>query len=112
MLKSATKVVLVAVMTTLISATSVAAMADTPMNQTHPRRDQVNDRLQNQNQRIHQEVKQGDMSKRKAERLHRADRRIHREEHRMASKNGGRIDQQQQNRLNHQENKVSQKIGQ
>src|SRR5579859_7879750 len=88
------------------------AMADTQWDKTHPRRDQVNDRLQNQNKRIKKEVSGGEMSKRKAARLHRDDRKIRKEERLMASQNGGHITKQEQRTLNQQENSVSRQIGQ
>lgn len=77
----------------------------------HPRRDQVNDRLENQNRRINQEVKEGEISKRQAAKLHREDRQIRQEERAMASQNGGHITQQEQRTLNQQENLVSRQIG-
>ena len=42
------------------------AMADTPWQAHHARREQVNNRLGNQNARIHHEVKEGEMSHAKA----------------------------------------------
>ena len=99
------------VMLTTIAASIGSAMADSQWAKNHPRRDQVNDRLHNQNQRIHNEVKQGDMSKRKAARLHHEDHAIHNQERRMASKNGGAITPQEQQRINQEENHVSQQIG-
>ena len=56
-------------------------------------------------------VAESDMSKAKAARLHKDDRQIRQEERDMASQNGGHITKQEQRTLNHQENKVSQKIG-
>ncbi len=103
-----------AVAFTAIFATGIAggAMAETQWEKNHPRRDQVNDRLQNQNKRIHQEVKEGEMSKAQAARLHRDDRKIRKEERLMASQNGGHITKQEQKTLNQQENQVSRQIGQ
>jgi hypothetical protein len=77
---------------------------------THPRREQVNNRLANQNQRIHQEVKQGDLSKAQAAKLHKDDRQIRKEERLMASQNGGHITKSEQRLLNQQENGVSRQI--
>ncbi len=78
----------------------------------HPRREQVNDRLQRQNQRINREVKEGDMSRQKAARLHRQDHALRQEERDMARQNGGHISRQEQRTLNQQENQVSGRIGQ
>ena len=84
---------------------------DTQFQKTHPRREQVNERLANQNKRINSEVKEGEMSKAKAARLHKKDRQIRQEERDMAAQNGGHITKQEQKTLNQQENKVSSQIG-
>jgi hypothetical protein len=78
---------------------------------THPRRDQVNDRLQNQNRRINQEVREGEISKAKASQLHREDHAIRREERTMSKFNNGHITPAEQKSLNQQENAVSGQIG-
>jgi len=88
-----------------------AGAQETKFEKTHPRRDQVNDRLANQNQRIHKEVKEGEMSKTQAAKLHKEDRQIRQEERAMASQNHGHITKQEQKTLNQQENAVSQQIG-
>lgn len=85
---------------------------NTNFNASHPRRAEVNQRLNNQNQRINKEEKSGEISQQKAARLHREDRHIRREERRMAAKNGGAITKQEQAKLNRQENRVSNQIGQ
>jgi hypothetical protein len=99
------------VLVSAFAAASAGAMAETKWEKTHPRRDQVNDRLANQNKRIHQEVKEGEMSKAKAARLHKEDRQIRQEERLMAAQNNGHITKQEQRTLNQQENVVSGKIG-
>ncbi len=99
----------------LLSAFAAAAgnaLADeTQWDKTHPRRDQVNDRLANQNQRTNQEARQGEISPAKAARLHKEDRQIRKEERAMASQNNGHITKQEQRTLNQQENAVSRQIG-
>ena len=92
-------------------ASGAASAADTHAEKNHPRRDQVNDRLQHQNNRIKDEVKEGDMTKAQARKLHRKDRQIRREERTMASQNGGHITKSEKNVLNQQENAVSKQIG-
>jgi len=92
-------------------ASSTAMAADANFEKNHPRRDQVNDRLQNQNKRINTEVKEGDMTKAQARQLHRKDRQIRQEERLMASQNGGHIAKSEQHVLNQQENAVSRQIG-
>ena len=92
-----------------IAASSMAA--DGPWAKDHPRRTQVNKRLNNQNKRIDQEVKSGEISKGQAAKLHKEDRQIRKEERTMASQNGGHITKQEQKTLNQQENQVSKQIG-
>ena len=80
-------------------------------DQTHPRRAEVNTRLNNQDRRIHQERKEGEISRGQAARLYRQDHRIHREERHMAAHDNGHITHRDQARLNRQENRVSHRIG-
>jgi hypothetical protein len=80
-------------------------------NKTHPRRQEVNSRLNNQNRRIDKEVKGGEISKQEGAKLHKEDRQIRREERMMAAQNGGHITKQEQKTLNQQENQVSRQIG-
>ena len=76
----------------------------------HPRRAQVNHRLENQNDRIHDKVEDGQMSKKEAAKLHHQDRQIRQEERDMASQDHGHITRQEQKTLNQQENHVSKEI--
>lgn len=85
--------------------------ADTKFDRNHPRREQVNNRLENQSDRIGKEVKEGEMSKGKAAHLRKEDRKIRHEERAMAHKNGGHITKLEEKTLNQQENKVSKQIG-
>lgn len=102
---------------TLIAALGAAAIpvaaaaADGQFASHHPRRDQVNDRLELQNKRIKAEVAEGDLTKAQARKLHAEDRQIRREERLMASQNGGHITKLEQRTLNQQENAVSKQIG-
>lgn len=88
-----------------------SSFADTTFNKNHPRREQVNNRLENQNDRIKNQVKSGDLTKGQAAKLHKADHQIRQEERDMASQNGGHLTKEEQKTLNQQENKVSNKIG-
>ncbi|NUO71641.1 MAG: hypothetical protein HOQ10_02865, partial [Frateuria sp.] len=65
------------------------AYADGHWAKTHPRRDQVNDRLHRQDARIHDERKEGDLTKSQAADLHKDDHQIRQEERDMASPTGG-----------------------
>jgi hypothetical protein len=95
----------------LASTAASTFAAEGEFNKTHPRRAEVNHRLDNQDKRINQEVKEGEMSKAKATKLHKEDRHIRKEERAMASKHGGHITKQEQKKLNRQEDAVSKKIG-
>jgi len=87
-----------------------AAMAETTWQQNHPRRTEVNSRLNNQNARINAKVANGTMSQAKATRLKTADQGIRQEERTMAAQNGGHITGTEQKALNQQENAVSNRI--
>jgi len=88
-----------------------AAHAESQWDKDHPRRAEVNKRLDNQNARINKEVKEGEISKTKAAKLHKEDHQIRQEERDMASQNHGHITKQEQVTLNQQENGVSRQIG-
>jgi hypothetical protein len=90
---------------------SASASAETKWEKSHPRRDQVNDRLAKQNARIHTERKEGELTAAQAAKLHKEDRQVRSEERLMASQNGGHITKQEQKTLNTQENAVSKQIG-
>ena len=80
-------------------------------DQTHPRRAEVNSRLDNQNRRINQEYRSGEIGGAQARHLHREDRFLRREERFMASQHDGHITRSEKRALNQQENGVSRKIG-
>jgi hypothetical protein len=88
------------------------AHAETQWQKDHPRRTEVNHRLNNQNRRIHHEVKDGQINKRQAAQLHHDDHQIRGEERAMASQDGGHITGSEDRSLNQQENGVSRQIGQ
>ena len=96
----------------LVGATlSTATFAETQWEKDHPRRDQVNDRLQHQDRRIHQQVKEGNLKRGQAAKLHRQDHAIRKEERRMAARHGGHLTKAEQVKLDRQENRVSREIG-
>jgi hypothetical protein len=96
----------------LVTTTTTSAMAEGKWAQNHPRRAQVNARLNNQNRRINNELKEGEITKGQANALHKDDHQIRQEERDMASQNGGHITKAEQGALNQQENAVSKQIGQ
>jgi hypothetical protein len=112
MLKSVRSVLTVAAATVALSGLVANAMADeSQWQKDHPRRTEVNGRLNNQNKRINQEEKSGQITKSQAKQLHSEDHSIRQEERTMASTNNGHITKTEQHALNQQENQVSQQIG-
>jgi len=100
----------IAVLGVFATATT-SSYAETNWQKNHPRRAEVNHRLQNQNRRIHNEVRKGELTHGQARALHKDDRQIRQEERDMASQNGGHITKQEDRTLNRQENGVSREIG-
>jgi hypothetical protein len=96
----------------LIAACALAgtASAETTWQKNHPRRTQVNHRLNHQDSRIHNDVKNGTLTKGQAAALHKDDHQVRQEERDMASQNGGHITKSEQGVLNHQENGISREI--
>jgi hypothetical protein len=90
---------------------TATATAETNWERNHPRRDQVNDRLENQNRLINHELREGEISRQQATQMHREDRAIRNEERTMAGFNRGHITAAEQKALNQQENAVSRQIG-
>ncbi len=106
------KTALMAILGVMLTGSAVgAASAETPWRADHPRRVEVNHRLETQAMRIKAERRAGEISARKAHRLRIADRHILRQERRMARMHGGHLTRAEQHRLNREENKVSARIG-
>jgi hypothetical protein len=87
----------------ICAATAGAALAETQWDREHPRREEVNGRLENQNRRINQEVREGEITKGQAKQLHAEDHAIRQEERTMAKTNNGHITGAEQKALNQQE---------
>ena len=103
---------LIIVSTLLLGGVTISTFADeAKFDKEHPRRAEVNKRLENQDRRIHEEVKEGKMSKAEAAKLHKEDHQIRKEERAMAAEHGGHITKNEQEKLNRQENVVSKQIG-
>jgi hypothetical protein len=60
---------------------SVVMAEEIQWQKDHPRRTEVNQRLNNQNKRIDQGVKNGKLSSQQAGQLHKEDHQIHNEKH-------------------------------
>jgi hypothetical protein len=93
-----------------LAIADISKAQDGSFAKNHPRRAEVNHRLNNQDRRIDRKVKDGDMSRRQANHLHRRDHQIRREERRMAYRHNGHLTKHEQYRLNRQENHVSRRI--
>ncbi|MGB8632620.1 MAG: hypothetical protein WCD69_25140 [Xanthobacteraceae bacterium] len=76
----------------------------------HPRRDEVNTRVDNQRARIDQGIKNGTLDKQQAQQLRANDRAIKQQEHADVKANGGYLTGAQQKQINHEENANSQMI--
>jgi len=87
-----------------------ALAQETQWQKDHPRRTEVNKRLENQNKRIDQGAQSGKLTPGQAGQLHKEDKQIRKEERHMAAKDGGHLTKQDQRKLNRQENKVSKQI--
>jgi hypothetical protein len=83
---------------------------DGSWGQRHPRRAEVNQRLENQHDRIDRKVDDGKMSRGEARKIRHEDHQVRQEERDMASQNHGHITRQEQRTLNHQENRISRQI--
>ncbi len=106
----AKKLLSVAAVAVTFACLTGTAAADTAWQKSHPRREQVDGRLNNQDRRIHQDVKNGTLSKAQAAALHHDDHQVRQEERDMASQNGGHITKAEQSVLNQQENGISKDI--
>lgn len=93
------------------SAVGSAFAADTHWQKDHPRRAEVNQRLEHQNTRINHKIKEGEMTRAQGAELKKEGRQIRQEERTMASQHDGHITKQEQKTLNQRENAVSKKIG-
>jgi hypothetical protein len=79
--------------------------------QRHPRRTEVNTRLNTQDHRVNHERRTGQITGAQARDLHAEDRGIRGQERYDASNDGGHITRAEKVQLNHEENGVSQQIG-
>ena len=104
------KILFSAMFVAFLGFANISMAQDGSFVKNHPRRAEVNQRLQNQDRRIHNKVRNGDISRHQAHNLHRKDHRIRREERRMAFRHNGHINSHEQNRLDQRENRLSRKI--
>jgi hypothetical protein len=76
----------------------------------HPRRNEVNTRVDDQRERINQGLKNGTLDKQQAQQLRANDRAIKQQEHADVKANGGYLTGAQQKQINQEENGNSQMI--
>ena len=107
-MKIITAASLLALSVTVLSASSASAMG---WRAGHPRRAEVNARLNHQDRRINVERREGEITTAQAHDLHAEDRGIRAQERFDASNNGGHITRAEDRSLNQQENAVSHQIG-
>ena len=92
-----------------LSATSFA-LAETPWQQHHPRRAEINARLANQNREIRAERREGKITYAQAQALHAGDHNIRAQENADASHDHSHITKAEQNQLNSEETNIKQGI--
>jgi hypothetical protein len=90
----------------VLAGAAGAASADTPWQQHHPRREEVNHRLTHLNRSIREERREGDLSAAQAARMHAQVHQIRLRERRDARHDSGHITRREQARLNHAESRV------
>jgi hypothetical protein len=93
------------------AAVTTAASAEDRWQKDHPRRVEVNHRLENLNERVRQERREGEISRGQAMTDHREIHQIRMEERAMAHHDGSHLTTADQRALNQQENAVSGQVG-
>ena len=94
-----------------MAALAVNSASASGWRASHPRRAEVNARLNHQDHRINTERREGEITTSQAHDLHAEDRGIRAQERFDASNNGGHITRAEDRSLNAQENAVSGQIG-
>ncbi|HWD27098.1 MAG TPA: hypothetical protein VG387_08035 [Rhizomicrobium sp.] len=90
---------------------AIDAASASPWTNHHPRRVEVNHRLDRQDMRINREFRHGEIGFQRARMLHRDDHMIRHEERVEARFHHGHITRAEHRALNQQENGVSHRIG-
>ncbi len=104
------KKMLTAVLAAALMGISTVSFAQPARIPRHPRRTEVNHRLNRQDRRVDDKVEDGRMSRNEAKRIDREDHQVRREERMMASQDHGHITRQEKKTLNQQENRISKQI--
>jgi hypothetical protein len=87
-----------------------SASAETPFQAHHPRQTEVLARDAHERAVIRAERREGELTRGRTRHLLAADHRIARQDHLLARANGGHITRHEQRFLNHEENRVGQRI--
>jgi len=95
---------------TLVALFAFASVSAHAEYRKHPRRAEVNKRLNNQQNRVNDGLEDGQLSNKQAKHIENQDARIRRQERRDAARDGGHITKAEQRRLNREENHVSGEI--
>jgi hypothetical protein len=99
-------IVTAALLTAMIGVVSAPAFA-ADFAATHPRRAEVNHRINHENAKTSREVRDGKLTAQQGRQLHREDHQVRTEERSMASQDGGHITSQEKATLNQQENGIN-----
>ena len=105
------KIAVTSLLALSIAGLGASSAVATGWRASHPRRAEVNARLNHQDHRINVERRSGEITAAQAHDLHAEDRGIRADERFDASQNGGHITKSEQHSLNSQENGISQQIG-
>ena len=95
---------------TVMAGAAGAASAATPWQAHHPRRVEVNHRINHLNRSIRVERREGKITARQAHYLHARTHAIRAQERRMAARDGGHLTRREQVRLNREEHGVRRHI--
>ena len=104
------KILFSALFIAFLGISNISKAQDGSFAKNHPRRAEVNHRMDHQYRRIHHKMTRDEMNQRVAQHLMHREHQIRKEERRMASRHGGHITRHEQQRLNHQENHLNRKI--
>jgi hypothetical protein len=110
MKESRTKSMILGGVTATLLFTATASFAETRWERHHPRRDQVNDRLENQSRRIRDGREDGLLTRGQTRQLRAEDRNLREQERLYSRLDGGHISKAEQGVLNQEENRVSRQI--
>jgi hypothetical protein len=104
------KLLFSALFVAFLGIANISMAQDGGFAKNHPRRAEVNQRLNNQDRRISHKFRNGDISRRQARHMYHRNHQIRREERRMAYRHNGHLSRRDDYRLNRQENRANRRI--